>query len=81
LHWFRDVEFSKQTQDIIKRLGRIATDGDKLASDFRVLGKHLTNAQGAYQEAEGRVGHLVDRVKTVIELGQKEEQQLEAPKT
>lgn len=71
-HWFRDVEFSKQTQDIMKRLGRIATDGAKLGDDFRVLGKHISNAHSAYDESEKRLSLMVDRVKNVIEMGQKE---------
>ncbi|MEK7194703.1 MAG: DNA recombination protein RmuC [Patescibacteria group bacterium] len=73
LHWFRDVEVTKQTRDIMKRLDRIVTDGGKLTEEFRVLGKHLGNASGAYGEAEKRLGLMVDRVKNVIELGEKED--------
>lgn len=81
LHWFRDVEFSKQTKDIIKRLERVVIDSGKLSDDFRVLGKHLGNAQSAYQESENRLTLMVDRVKNVVELGQAEEaKKLEVPK-
>lgn len=80
LHWFRDVEVTKQTRDIMKRLDRIVTDGGKLTEDFRVLGKHLGNASGAYGEAEKRLGLMVDRVKNVIELGEKEDsKKIDAP--
>jgi DNA recombination protein RmuC len=69
-HWFRDVEVNKQTKDIIKRLERIKTDGAKLADDFRVLGKHLTNAHGSYDDTEKRLDLMMDRVKNVIEIGE-----------
>lgn len=74
LHWFNDVQFSKQTRDIMKRLGRVVQDGDKLADDFRVLGKHLGNAQSAFDDTEKRLDLLVDRTKKVIEMGEEAKQ-------
>jgi len=73
LHWSRDVEMSKQTKEIMKRLDRIVADGGKLAEEFRVLGKHIGNAHSAYEESEKRLGLMVDRVKNVIEIGKAEE--------
>jgi len=61
-HWFHDVQMSRQTQEIIKRFTRIKKDGEKLADDFRLLGKHLGNAQGAYDSSEKRLGLLVGKV-------------------
>jgi DNA recombination protein RmuC len=72
-HWIKDVEFSKQTKDIMKRLERIATDGGKLADDFQRLGKHISNTKSAYDESEKRLSLMVDRVKTVMELGEEED--------
>ncbi len=69
-HWFKDVEFSKQTRDIIKRLERISTDGGKLAEDFQRLGKHISNTKSAYDDSEKRLNLMVDRVKNVIEIGE-----------
>lgn len=69
-HWFKDVEFSKQTKDIIKRLERIATDGGKLSEDFQRLGKHISNTKSAYEDSEKRLTLMVDRVKNVIEIGE-----------
>lgn len=74
LHWFNDVQFSKQTRDIMKRLGRVVQDGDKLADDFRILGKHLGNAQSAFDDTEKRLDLLVDRTKKVIEMGEEAKQ-------
>ncbi len=61
-HWFRDVQVSKQTQEILKRFSKIKKDGEKLAEDFRVLGKHISNAQTAYGSTEKRLGLMVDKV-------------------
>src|SRR3990167_3031259 len=73
-HWFRDVEFNKATKEIMKRLDRIIADGGKLADDFGKLGKHIENARSAYDSSEKRLGLMVDRVKTVMEIGESEEQ-------
>lgn len=79
-HWFKDVEFNKQTKDIMKRLERISTDGGKLAEDFQRLGKHISNTKSAYDESEKRLTLMVDRVKNVIELsGEEEPKKLDIP--
>lgn len=72
LHWFNDVQFSKQTRDIMKRLGRVVQDAGKLADDFRVLGKHLGNAQSAFDDTDKRLNLLVDRTQKVIELSEEQ---------
>lgn len=69
-HWVKDVEFNKATKEIMKRLDRIVTDGGKLAEDFGKLGKHIDNVKSAYDSSEKRLGLMVDRVKTVMELGE-----------
>lgn len=66
--WTKDVQLSKQTKEIMKRLERIATDGHKLGDDFRRLGKHLSDAHGSYEDSEKRLGLMLDRVENVIEL-------------
>jgi len=70
--WFKNVEFGKQTKEIMKRLERISADGGKLAEEFRVLGKHINNAQGAFDSTERRLDLMVDRVDKVIEIGDSE---------
>ncbi len=67
-HWIKDIQLSKQTKEIMKRLERIATDGRKLGDDFRKLGNHLDNARGSYEDSEKRLSLLLDRVETVVEL-------------
>ena len=75
-HWVKDIQLNKQTKEIMKRLDVIAKDGNKLAEDFEKLGKHLSNAHSSYENADKRLGLLVDRVQNVIEVdgtGKKEE--------
>ncbi len=74
LHWYNDVQFSKQTRDIMKRLGRVVQDAGKLADDFRVLGKHIGNAQSAFDDTDKRLGLLVERTQKVIELSEEAKQ-------
>ncbi len=69
IQWTKDVQLTKQTKEIMKRLTRIATDGRKLDDDFRRLGKHLSDAHGSYEDSEKRLTLMVDRVQNVIELG------------
>jgi DNA recombination protein RmuC len=68
-HWTKDVQLSKQTREIMKRLERIAADGHKLGDDFRRLGKHLSDAHSSYEDSEKRLGLLTERVENVIEIG------------
>ncbi len=67
-HWVKDIQLNKQTKEIMKRLDVIAKDGNKLADDFEKLGKHISNAHSSYENADKRLGLLVDRVQNVIEI-------------
>jgi len=78
-HWFRDVQVSKQTQEILKRFEKIRKDSEKLGEDFRVLGKHINNAQTAYGTSEKRLGLMVSKV-TQLTKGNLEEELLEPGK-
>ncbi|MEK7659076.1 MAG: DNA recombination protein RmuC [Patescibacteria group bacterium] len=68
-HWYRDVQITKQTKDIINRLARIKTDSEKLQDNFRRLGKHISDASGAYDDSEKRLTLLTDRVGNIVEMG------------
>ncbi len=67
-HWFKDSDITKKTGEILKKLQRIAIDGEKLGESFRKLGSHLSNAQNSYDDAEKRIEMLVDRVSNVGNL-------------
>jgi len=80
-HWYRDVHINQKTQSIIKKLETVVADSTKLADDFRKLGNHLSNAQAAYDSSEKRLGLMTDRVKNVVEIGEREDiEKIEAPK-
>lgn len=67
-HWFKDSDITKKTGEILKKLQRIAIDGEKLSDSFRKLGSHISNAKSSYDEAEKRIEMLVDRVSNVGNL-------------
>ena len=71
-HWFRDTQFSKKTQAIMKRLATVIKDAGTLSDDFRKLGDHLGDASSAYERSEKKLGHLVERTQKVIEMGEEE---------
>lgn len=75
-YWFRDVQITKQTQEIIKRLSKINQDATKLGDNFRRLGKHLSDAQGSFDDSEKRLDLMVNQVHRVIGEEEKEEMSL-----
>jgi DNA recombination protein RmuC len=67
IHWFKDVQVSRQTDEILKRLSRIQQDAQKLAENFRKLGSHLKNALSSYDDSEKRVSLFSERVERLID--------------
>lgn len=67
-HWFKDSDITKKTGEILKKLQRIAIDGEKLSDSFRKLGVHISSAKNSYDDAEKRIEMLVDRVSNVGNL-------------
>jgi len=78
-HWFRDTQISKQTQEILRKLGRVHQDSEKLMDDFRKLGSHISNAKSAYESSENRLRLLDDKVEKLVEIG--ETKRLEEPES
>ncbi len=79
-HWFRDTQISKQTQNILKKLGKIYQDAEKLMNDFRKLGGHLKNASSAYQDSEKRLTLFEEKVEKLIEIDEAKTKKLESGK-
>ncbi|MBI2626241.1 MAG: DNA recombination protein RmuC [Candidatus Nealsonbacteria bacterium] len=77
-HWFKDVQISKRTQEILKKLGRVHQDAQKLMDDFRKLGSHLNNAKSAFDSSEKRLSILDDKVEKLEDI--KEAKQLTGEK-
>lgn len=80
MQWTKNIEFNKQADEIIKRLAKISQDGDKLSEEFRLLGKHLSNANSSFRDSEDRMSKLVTKVKNVVEIGERDEpEQIQTP--
>jgi len=69
-HWFKDVQVSKRTQEILKKLGRVHQDAGKLMDDFRKLGSHLSNAKSTFDSSEKRLSLLDEKVGKLEEIGE-----------
>lgn len=77
IDWFRDIQISRQTQEILKRLNYLQTDAEKLMEDFRKLGLHLRNATTSYEGAEKRLSLFTDRVEKLTRLEYSGKQMIE----
>ncbi|MBI2057475.1 MAG: DNA recombination protein RmuC [Candidatus Yanofskybacteria bacterium] len=77
-YWFRDIQITKQTQEIIKRLARINQDAVKLGDSFQRLGKHISDAKSSYDDSEKRLDLMKDRIENVVATG---EEAVKAPMT
>ena len=67
LDWYKDIQVSQKTQEILKRLNKIQIDAEKLAEDFKKLGSHLRNATSAYENSEKRLSLFSQRVERLLE--------------
>lgn len=66
----RGLQVEQQAQEILATLQRLRGDFDRLSENFRLVGKHLTNATGAYADTEKSLTKL-DAKLGQIEAGQK----------
>jgi DNA recombination protein RmuC len=67
---FRGLQVEQRAAEILATLQRLRGDFDRLNENFRLVGKHLTNATGAYSETEKSLTKLDTK------LGQIEQPQL-----
>jgi DNA recombination protein RmuC len=58
----KGMRVEQRAREILGHLDRLAGDLDRFREDFRLIGRHLTNATSAYGNAEKRVEQLTDRV-------------------
>lgn len=80
IDWFRDIQISRQTQEILRKLNRIQSDAEKLMEDFRKLGLHLRNATASYEGAEKRLSLFTERVEKLTKFeSQANKEQLPSP--
>lgn len=72
LFGLRGLEVEKHALEIQKNLSQLKTDFMKFGDDFQVLGKHLGNAQGKYEESEKRLLRFTDRLERVHVEGEED---------
>jgi DNA recombination protein RmuC len=48
----RGMKVEERAQEILAELGRLRADFEKIQENFRILGRHLTNAAGSYSDTE-----------------------------
>ena len=68
----RGMQVEERAHEILNTLARLRGDFEKVQENFRVLGKHLTNAQGSYADSEKALG------KFDAKLGQIEQPRLDS---
>lgn len=63
----RGLQIEKETKNIIAGLGRIHKEFEKFTEDYRLVGKHISNAHGAYEDGEKRMEKFSDRVGKLLD--------------
>ncbi|MFQ5779909.1 MAG: DNA recombination protein RmuC [Nitrospiria bacterium] len=64
---FKGLRIEKSAQEIHRRLQQLGGDFHKFKEDFDVIGRHLSNTRGKYEEAAKKLDRLGDRLLTVDE--------------
>lgn len=62
---FKGLRIEKSAQEIHQRLQRLSGDFYKFKEDFDVIGKHLSNTRGKYEEAAKKLDRFGDRLITI----------------
>jgi len=68
----RGMKVEERAQEILGELSRLRGDFAKIQDNFRILGRHLTNASGSFSETDKRMSKLDDKL-AQIEQPQKAE--------
>lgn len=58
---FKGLRIEKSAQEIHRRLQRMSGDFHRFREEYEVLGKHIVNTRGKYEEATKRLDRLGDR--------------------
>lgn len=61
----KGMHVEEQAQEILKGLARLAGDFKKFQDDFRLIGRHLTNAKGNYDDADKRLEKFGDKLQSL----------------
>ena len=58
----RGLQIEENALLIIDQLARLRGDFTRFKDDFRILGKHLNNAKGSFEDSEKRMGRFEDKL-------------------
>jgi len=72
----KGMKVEARAREILTELGHLQRDFGRFGEAFRVLGKHLSSAQGKYEEADKVAGKISDRLEKVT--GSASEPELES---
>jgi len=61
----RGLRIEARAEEVMGLLGRLSGDLGRLREDFRLVGKHLTNAAQAHASAERRMERLGDKLTAI----------------
>jgi len=63
----RGLQIERNAQRILRQLGQLTTDLSLFTNDFAVLGKHLTNAQSKFVEAQKKMDVMALKLEHIHE--------------
>jgi DNA recombination protein RmuC len=61
----KGLHIEEQAQEILKNLARLSGDFKKFQEEFELVGRHLTNAKGKYDDADKRLDKFSDRLQAL----------------
>jgi DNA recombination protein RmuC len=67
----RGMRVQEHAKNILADLKRIEGDLGKFREDYTILGKHLKNANGSYEESNKRLDKFQDKFVRVTEIGER----------
>jgi DNA recombination protein RmuC len=61
----KGMHIEARAQEILTSLARLSGDFERFRADFEVVGKHITNLKGKYDEADKRLEKFGDKLQTM----------------
>jgi DNA recombination protein RmuC len=58
----KGMHIEERAQEILNSLSRLSADFRKFQDEFRLVGKHLTNARGSYEDSDKRLSRFTDKL-------------------
>jgi DNA anti-recombination protein RmuC len=64
----KGLRLEQGVQEVMAQLGRMSRDIESFAAEFDVLGKHLHNAHGKYEEAASKFSRMSARIQQITDV-------------